>query len=81
MAVRIVLKRNGVRDLLRSDGVRRDLERRARQIAEAAGDGFEYDSAIGQNRARATVWTDTIEAMHEEATDRTLTRAIDAGRH
>jgi hypothetical protein len=70
-----------MRDLLRSPEVRRDLERRARNIAAAAGPGFEADSEIGRNRARASVWTATFEAMAAEATDRALTRSIDAGRH
>ncbi len=38
------------------------------------------DSDVGRTRARAWVWTDTIEAMVAEATDRRLTRALDGGR-
>lgn len=78
--VRIVLNRAGVEELLRSPEVRADLERRARAIAAAAGEGMEVDSAIGRTRARAMVWTDTPRARLAEATNRTLTRAIDAGR-
>jgi hypothetical protein len=81
VANQVKLNRAGLRDLLRSPEVRRDLERRARQIATAAGPGFESDSEIGRNRARASVWTATLEAMVAEATDRALTRSIDAGRH
>jgi hypothetical protein len=80
MAVRIVLNRKGIRDLLRSDEVRRDLERRAEAIAAAAGPGHVVDSEIGPNRARASVRTDTIDAMIDEATSRNLTRSLDAGR-
>lgn len=80
MTVRIVLNRRGVRELLRSPEILRDLERRANNIARAAGPGHEVDSAIGRNRARAAVFTDTFEAAHNEATSRSLTRAIDAGR-
>lgn len=78
--VRIVLKRRGVRDLLRSFGVQADLERRAENIAAAAGPGHEAESEVGPNRARASVRTDTVEAMLAEASTRSLTRAIDAGR-
>lgn len=80
MAVRIVLNRKGIRELLRSSEVRRDLERRAEAIASAAGPGHVVDSQIGPNRARASVRTDTIDAMVNEATARTLTRSLDAGR-
>jgi cytochrome c556 len=80
MAVKVTIERKEIRALLRSPEVKRDLERRAKRIADAAGEGFEADSETGTNRARATVWTDTFEAMRAEATDRALTRSIDAGR-
>jgi hypothetical protein len=80
VAVRIKLNSRGVREILRSREVLSDLERRARNIADAAGPGHEVDSEIGPNRARASVRTDSIDAMLAEATDRTLTRAFDAGR-
>lgn len=78
--VRIVLTRNGPRDLRRSREILRDLERRGEAIARAAGDGHRVEAEIGPNRARVAVITDTIDAMVAEATDRTLTRALDAGR-
>lgn len=78
--VRIVLNRRGVRDLLRSRDVLRDLERRGNAIARAAGAGHRVESEIGPNRARVAVITDTTEAVISEATDRTLTRAFDAAR-
>jgi len=78
--VRVELNSDGIRALLRSEAVRADLERRARAIAEAAGEGFEVESQVGSNRARASVRTATAEAREAEATDRALTRAIDAGR-
>lgn len=78
--VRIVLNRRGVRDLLRSREIAADLTRRAERIASAAGPGHRVESEIGPNRARAAVITDTVDAMVAEATHRTLTRALDAGR-
>lgn len=78
--VKIVLNRRGVRELLRSPEIQRDLERRAQRIAATAGPGHEVDADVGPNRARASVRTDTFEAMHDEATTRNLTRALDAGR-
>lgn len=78
--VRIELNRKGIRDLLTSTEVQRDLERRAEAIARAAGPGHRVEVNPGRNRARAAVVTDTFEAMHAEATTRDLSRAIDAGR-
>jgi hypothetical protein len=79
-AARVNLNSAGVRDVLRSPGVERDLRERANRIAQAAGEGYEADSAIGAHRARATVWTGTPEAMVLEATEHRLLRALDAGR-
>lgn len=77
----IKLNSSGIRELLKSPGVVADLEDRASRIAAAAGAGMETAGAtIGRNRARATVVTASYEAMLAEATDRALTRAIDAGR-
>jgi hypothetical protein len=78
--VRIEVNRKGVRALLRDERVQADLKRRAEAIAKAAGPGMVVTSRITGNRARAGVHTETIEAKRAEATDRALTRAIDAGR-
>lgn len=77
---RVVMNRAGAAALLKSPGVLADLQRRANAIAGAAGEGFEADARIGAARARASVHTASTEARVAEATDRALTRAIDAGR-
>lgn len=79
-SVRIDLNRSGVRDLLRGDAVQADLKRRADKIAQAAGPGHKVNVSVGRNRVRAEVVTDTFQARAREATGRSLTRAIDAGR-
>lgn len=80
----VKLNKDEVRKLLRGEGpyqgVRPDLQRRMDRIAAAAGPGHKAELEVGQNRLRAAVWTDTDEARKAEATDLTLTRAIDAGR-
>lgn len=81
MTVRVKVNRAAIRALLKSPEVADDLDRRARRIASAAGTGFEVDSRIGSNRARSSVRTETFEARRAEATGRSLTRAIDAGRN
>jgi hypothetical protein len=79
MAAKIILNRAAVAHLLK-EAILPDLQRRAANIAAAAGPGFEVDSAIGKNRARASVRTVTFAARRAEATNRTLSRALDAGR-
>lgn len=78
--VRIKLNREGVRQLLNGPEITADLQGRASAIANRAGPGFDPDVRSGRNRARATVRTATHSARVAEATDRSLTRAIDAGR-
>ena len=80
MATRIKLNLAGFRKLRRSPEVAADLEKRARRIADAAGPGQEVEVTKGRTRALGMVWTDTHEARRNEATNRSLTRAIDAGR-
>lgn len=70
----------GIRQVLRGEPMLADMERRADQIAQAAGEGNEVRSEIGTNRARAAVVTVSGDAVRNEIRDHTLTRALDAGR-
>lgn len=78
------LDKAGVRAVLRGQGdaagvtaaVRRSLER----IAAAAGPGHSVRVRVGRNRVRGTVTTSSLKARRNQARDRTLTRALDAGR-
>lgn len=80
MPVVVQLNRSGIRDLLRSAEVERDLRDRAESVSRAAGPGHVVDSDIGPTRARAAVITETFEAMRAEATGHALTSALDAAR-
>lgn len=77
---RIVFKSKGFRSILRSQAVVADLARRGQAIAAAAGEGVGVRTSVGANRARVTVATESREAAKSEAVDKTLTRAIGAGR-
>lgn len=80
--VKIELNTAGVRALLKSEAVLQDLVRRGEAIASSAGGSpdFTVNASIGRNRARVHVVTETPRGRRLEARDRTLTRAIDAGR-
>lgn len=77
---RIEFKSKGFRSILRSQAVVADLARRGAAIAAAAGEGVGTSTSVGANRARVVVATETREAAKAEAVDKTLTRAIGAGR-
>lgn len=80
MAIKVKINSKGIEALLKSPGVKKDLERRAQAIADRAGPGHVVESEIGPRRARAAVVTASFEARRREAMNRNLTRAIDAGR-
>lgn len=77
---KITLNNAGIAALLRSSEVSDELERRGKAMADAAGPGHSVRRFQGRDRVRVHVATESPEAMEAEATDRTLTRAIDAGR-
>ena len=78
--VRVKLNSSGVRALLKSEPVQRDLRSRAQRIAAAAGPGMEVEESVGASRARAAVVTATFEAKAAEARSGALTSALGAGR-
>lgn len=90
MAVRVVLNPVGMREMLRSKEVERDLLRRGKQVAVAAeaigrlpheGDVDYYaESSRGAGRAKAIVVADHPGAQGQEEKYRTLGTAIDAAR-
>lgn len=78
--IRVDISSAGIQEVLKSSPVRAFLLAKAERIAAAAGPGMLASSRVGRTRARASVITDTYKAKRAEATDRRLTRAIDAGR-
>ena len=82
MAAKVTIKLDspGIEKFLRSAEVEQDMRRRAGNIARAAGDGMHHGTVQGRDRVAGQVWTGTVQARQAEAKDRTLTRALDAGR-
>lgn len=78
--IRIEINSAGIQALLKSEEVQSLLMAKAQRIAAAAGEGMEASSMVGKTRARASVITATRAARKAEAVDRSLTKAIDAGR-
>jgi hypothetical protein len=85
--VRFVLNNQGVRELLNSPEVARDLHDRMRPVLAAAvaasDDSGDYEDSLEivddhTDRARSRVVADVPSALAREARDRTLGRAMDA---
>jgi len=83
-SVRVVIHRAEIGRLLKGigpyAGVRLDLERRGRAVAVQAGAGNEVEFHEGHDRARVHVAAVTPQATIAEQRDRSLTRALEAGR-
>jgi hypothetical protein len=68
-------------EILKSPEVQADLLQRANAISGAAGDGtFDVTPSFTPTRARVSIGTADHAARHAEATNRSLTSALDAGR-
>nr|DAV57397.1 MAG TPA: type I neck protein [Caudoviricetes sp.] len=79
--VRVRINSKGARELLTSPGVQALLDRKAQQIADAAGTGFEVrrrDKRI--RRYSVQIRTSTHESILRQADDNVLIKALDAGR-
>lgn len=86
MAVELKLRMLGIRELNHLPATKRLILEKATRIAHAADaaandpNGHEVETGEGVRRPRAAVVTVTHKAMWKEATQRTLTKSIGAGR-
>ena len=74
--VKIVLNREGVRSLLKSQEMQDICKEHATSIRSRCGSGYETDVYVGQNRANAMVWTDTLEAIKDNLQNNTILKAM-----
>jgi len=85
-SIRVELNTAGIRQLLTSDDVLSEVQKRAEAIAAAAGGApdFEARAAVGPGgalaRAMGYAITASMDGRVAEATNRVLTRSVDAGR-
>lgn len=68
--------RAGLRDVLRSPGVRQLVDDIADAKTAAAGDGFEKSSMFGQVRYRAIIYPKTFKAQRRERRENILLRIL-----
>ena len=79
--MKIKFHRQGFIDLVQHPRVQADLVRRAKDIAEAAGEGFEVrEPGLAPRRDRVAVIAATVRANRRNARDMTLVKALEAGR-
>jgi ribosomal protein L12E/L44/L45/RPP1/RPP2 len=78
--VRVEINQKAVAALLKGSEIQKVLRDSGEAISAAAGPGHSVLSRNGGDRAAVFVRTETADAKYKEATERTLTRALDAGR-
>lgn len=82
-SLKLEMNHDGFAQILQSAEVTKLIQSYTEQIAEDAGEGFEYEVKAGVRhgspRAVGTVWAATREAREAEATNKVLTAALGGG--
>lgn len=76
MAVRVKLNLRGLNELMRSSAVQARVDRLGRQMAERAGEGFEYVARPHPWTARGYVQVADGDGARRQARDAVLERVI-----
>lgn len=74
--VRVKHKIGGIRALLRSQPVQARVAREAKRMADAAGEGFEWNVTPRDKYSRAQVRTANADARRRQAKDHVLERVV-----
>jgi uncharacterized protein (DUF927 family) len=74
--VKVVLNREGVRQLLRSEEMAAICQELANKVSARAGDGFEVTTFTGKNRVNASVRAETGDAVQRCLDDNVLLKAL-----
>ena len=74
--ITVKLNPKGIAQYLKSKSVADELERRANNIRNKAGEGYTVDTFTGYDRARAEVRTTNIDSRIKESRNGNLRRAI-----
>lgn len=78
--VRVKLRLKRINQLMRSQPVQSEVARRAQRIRRAAGENFEVSVKPHKWTARAYIRPANAEGAEEEARDKRLSGALNAGR-
>lgn len=70
------LNSSGVSSLLKSAEMQKVLEKKATDIKNRCGDGYEHDVYVGKNRANAMVRAETTKAKKDNYNNNTLLKAV-----
>lgn len=74
--VKVEMNHDGMRDLLKSPELEKYLGELAQKIAGACGEGYAWDTKQMPTRVIASAYTDTYDAMKDNAANNTLLKAL-----
>jgi hypothetical protein len=66
----------GVRSLMQSDGMQAILAEKASDAVGRLGEGYDYDTYVGKNRANAMVYADSFKARRDNAKNNSILKAV-----
>ena len=66
----------GVRSLMQSDGMQAILAEKASDTVSRLGEGYDYDTYIGKNRANTMVYADSFKARRDNAKNNSILKAV-----
>lgn len=75
-SVTIELNDEGIQALLKSEEMKNLVDSLATSIANRAGEGYAHDIKMMDTRVIASAYTETTEAIRDNAENNTLLRAI-----
>ena len=70
------LNSDGVRELLKSQGMQSVLNEKATGIKNRCGEGYTQDVYVGKNRANAMVKAETYQAKRDNLKNNTILKAV-----
>jgi len=77
--VKIVLNREGVRELLKSSEMKSICEEHANAALNKLGNGYEVTTMTGKNRVNASICAVSDEAKRENLKNNTVLKALGGG--
>lgn len=77
--VKVVLNRNGVRELLKSSEMKSVLADYASRSMSRLKSGYESDTFDGRNRANAMIWAESFEAKRDNSKNNSILKSLRGG--
>lgn len=74
--VEIVLNTAGVRELLRSNEMKAECEKRANEAVGRLGPGYTVTTHTGKNRVNVSIFAESYEAKRDNMENNTMLKAL-----